>query len=105
MQFLFSITWGTVSGWWVPACLALGIAYAWLLYRKPVNLDKRFRILLAVFRALVVAVIALLLLSPLVKSVSYNPQKPMVLVAEDNSQSIKMFSKDDLGAVVNDLST
>jgi len=104
MQLLFSITWGTVSGWWVPACLALGILYAWLLYRKPVNLDKRFRILLAVFRALVVSIIALLLLSPLVKSVSYNPQKPLVLVAEDNSQSVKMFSKDDLGTVVNDLS-
>ncbi len=105
MQFLFSITWGTVSGWWVPACLALGILYAWLLYRKPVNLDKRFRILLAVFRALVVAVIALLLLSPLAKSVSYNPQKPLVLIAEDNSQSVKMFSKDDLGSVVDNLSS
>jgi hypothetical protein len=105
MQFLFSITWGSVSGWWVPACLALGVLYAWLLYRNPVGLDRRFRILLAVFRAIVVAIIALLLLSPLVKSVSYNPQKPLVLVAEDNSQSIKMFSKDDLGAVVNDLSS
>ncbi|HZY38817.1 MAG TPA: hypothetical protein VFE53_19290 [Mucilaginibacter sp.] len=105
MQFLFSITWGTVSGWWVPVCLALGIAYAWLLYRKPVNLDRRFRILLAVFRALVVAIIALLLLSPLVKSVSYNPQKPLVLVAEDNSQSIKMFGKDDPESVVNNLSS
>ncbi len=105
MQFLFSITWGTVSGWWVPACLALGVLYAWLLYRKPAGLDNRFRILLSVFRALVVGVIALLLLSPLVRSVSYNPQKPLVLVAEDNSQSVKMFSKDDLGTLVNDLSS
>ena len=105
MQFLFSITWGTVSGWWVPACLALGIVYAWLLYRKPANLDNRFRVVLAVFRALVVAIIALLLLSPLVKSVSYNPQKPLVLVAQDNSQSIKMFSKDDPDAVVNALAS
>ena len=105
MQFLFSITWGSVSGWWVPACLALGIVYAWLLYRKPAGLDNRFRILLSIFRALVVTMTALLLLSPLVKSVSYNPQKPLVLVAEDNSQSVKMFSKDDLGTVVNDLSS
>jgi hypothetical protein len=105
MQFLFSITWGSVSGWWAPACLALGIVYAWLLYRKPAGIDRRFRPLLSVFRAVVVAVIALLLLSPLVKSVSYNSQKPLVLVTEDNSQSVKMFSKDDLGVVVNDLSS
>jgi len=105
MQLLFSITWGSVSGWWVPACLALGVLYAWLLYRKPAGLDNRFRILLSVFRALVVGVIALLLLSPLVKSVSYNPQKPLVLVAQDNSQSVKMFSKEDVTITVNGLSS
>jgi len=105
MQLLFSITWGSVSGWWVPVCLALGVLYAWLLYRKPAGLDNRFRILLSVFRALVVGVIALLLLSPLVKSVSYNPQKPLVLVAQDNSQSVKMFGKEDVTTTVNGLSS
>src|SRR5580692_2213887 len=92
MLFLFSITWGTVSGWWVPACLALGLLYAWLLYKQPVNLGKQFRYWLFALRALVVTLIALILLSPLVKSVSYNPQKPLVLVLQDNSQSISMFS-------------
>jgi hypothetical protein len=92
MLFLFSITWGTVSGWWVPACVVLGLLYAWLLYRQPVTLNKKFRYLLFAIRALVVTIIALVLLSPLVKSVSYNPQKPLVLVLQDNSQSIKMFS-------------
>ncbi|MCR8561635.1 hypothetical protein KXD93_28530 [Mucilaginibacter sp. BJC16-A38] len=91
MLFLFSITWGTVSGWWVPACLVLGLLYAWLLYRQPVNLAKKFRIGLFAVRAIVVAFIALLLVSPLVKSVSYNPQKPLVLVLQDNSESINLF--------------
>lgn len=91
MQFLFSITWGTVSGWWVPACCMLGLLYAWLLYRQPVNLSDKFRYILFAVRALVVAVIALLLVSPLVKSVSYNPQKPLVLVLQDNSESINLF--------------
>ncbi|MDP9078281.1 MAG: hypothetical protein M3O71_12690 [Bacteroidota bacterium] len=91
MLFLFSITWGTVSGWWVPACLVLGLLYAWLLYRQPVNLAKKFRIGLFAVRAIVVAVTALLLVSPLVKSVSYNPQKPLVLVLQDNSESINLF--------------
>ncbi|BAU55911.1 hypothetical protein [Mucilaginibacter gotjawali] len=92
MQLLFSITWGTVSGWWAPACLVLGILYGWLLYKQPVSLDKKFRYLLFAGRAVVVSIIALLLLSPLVKTVSYNPQKPLVLVLQDNSQSIKLFA-------------
>src|ERR1700744_5308642 len=98
MQFLFSITWGTVSGWWVPACFALGILYAWLLYRLPVNLANKFRYWLFAFRAIVVTIIALVLLSPLVKSVNYNPQKPLVLVLEDNSQSVQMFKSPLPGA-------
>ncbi|HEY8781143.1 MAG TPA: hypothetical protein VIM16_05985 [Mucilaginibacter sp.] len=93
MQFLFSITWGTVSGWWAPACLALGLLYAWLLYRQPVSLGKQFRYWLFAARAVVVTIIALILLSPLVKSVTYNPQKPLVLILQDNSQSITLFKK------------
>jgi hypothetical protein len=106
MLFLFSITWGTVSGWWVPACLALGLLYAWLLYRLPVNLNNKFRYWLFAVRAIVVTLIALILLSPLVKSVSYNHQKPLVLVLQDNSESIKMFpspSSKGNEQVVNDL--
>ena len=91
MQLLFSITWGTVSGWWVPGCIALGLLYAWVLYRQPVNMANKFRYLLFAVRAVVISVVALLLLSPLVKSVSYNPQKPLVLVLQDNSQSVQMF--------------
>jgi hypothetical protein len=92
MLFLFSITWGTVSGWWVPACLLLGLLYAWLLYRQPVSLANKFRYWLFAARALVVFIIAFILLSPLFKSVSYNPQKPLVLILQDNSESVKMFS-------------
>ena len=93
MQFLFSITWGTVSGWWAPVCLVWGLLYAWLLYRQPVNLAKNFRFALFAARFVTVAVIAFLLVSPLIKSVNHNPQKPLVLILEDNSESIKMFQK------------
>ncbi|SDD66663.1 hypothetical protein SAMN05216464_102225 [Mucilaginibacter pineti] len=88
---MFSLTWGSVSGWWVPACLVLGVAYAWLLYRQPVNLGKNFRLALAAIRAIVVFFIAILLVSPLVKTVKYDPQKPLVLIAQDNSSSINTF--------------
>lgn len=89
MLFLFSITWGDVSGWWVPVSMLTGLFYAWLLYRQPVNISKTFRYGLFALRALAVALIAFLLLSPLVQSVAYKPEKPLVLVLQDNSTSVK----------------
>jgi hypothetical protein len=86
-----SITWGSVSGWWVPACLVLGLLYAWLMYRQPVQLAKRARYGLFALRTVVVTLLGLLLVSPLIKSVSYQPQKPVILIAQDNSQSVKLF--------------
>lgn len=91
MLFLFSISWSSVSGWWVLACIALGVVYAWLLYSKSSSLSKVSRNILSVIRALAVAIIALLLLSPLIKSVSSRPEKPLVLVVQDNSSSIALF--------------
>jgi len=91
MLFLFSITWATLSGWWILACLALGGLYAWLLYRQPINLDNNWRYIFSAFRVIVVTLIALLLLSPLIKSVTTHPQKPLILVVQDNSASIKLF--------------
>src|SRR6201985_666838 len=92
-MLLFSVTWGTVSGWWTPVCLLLGLIYAWLMYRQPVSLGKTARYSLFVARAVVIAILSFLLIAPLVRSVAYNPQKPLILIAQDNSQSIKLFNK------------
>lgn len=91
MLFLFSINWGSVSGWWTPVCLLLGGLYAWVMYRNPVNTSPTVRNILAALRGLAVFIIAFLLVSPLVRSISYQPQKPLVLIAQDNSESIKLF--------------
>ncbi|WP_461451459.1 hypothetical protein [Mucilaginibacter sp.] len=91
MLFLFLITWGAVSGWWALACLLLGILYGWLMYRQPINLTGNFSYVLFAVRALAVFILSLLLLAPLVKTVSYQPQKPLILVLQDNSESIKLF--------------
>jgi hypothetical protein len=103
---MFSLTWGSVSGWWVPVCIILGILYAWLLYRQPVSLGKNFRLGLAAIRAVVVFIIAMLLVSPLVKTAKYSPQKPLVLIAQDNSSSINTFKSTGFNAaqLVNNLS-
>lgn len=88
---MFSLTWGSVSGWWLPAGFLLGLAYAWLMYRKPVDLGKNLHYLLAALRAVTVFFITVLLISPLVKTVKYEPQKPLVLIAQDNSSSVNTF--------------
>lgn len=71
------------------ACLALGIGYAWLLYGTNKNLVKTVRNALAVFRALAVAILAFLLFAPLVRRVTHTPEKPIIIVANDNSISVK----------------
>lgn len=99
MQLLFSITWGTVSGWWAPVCLLTGLVYAWALYRNPVGLGKRSRLLLATGRAVAVSLIAFLLVSPLFKSALYQQQKPLILIAQDNSESIRLFASSQKGTL------
>jgi len=91
MTLLFSVTWGAVSGWWTPLCAAIGVLYAWVMYRQPVNLGETFRKILFALRAIVVFLIAMLLVSPMIQSNSYKPEKPLILVAQDNSESIKLF--------------
>ncbi len=92
MQLLFSVTWGLVSGWWTPVCLLLGIVYAWLMYRLPLGLGKTARYSLFALRSLSVFILSFLLIAPLIRSIAYSPQKPLILIAQDNSESIKLFS-------------
>ncbi|MGZ3764530.1 MAG: hypothetical protein ACXVA2_07685 [Mucilaginibacter sp.] len=97
MQLLFSVTWGTVSGWWTPVCLLLGVLYAWLMYRQPVSLGKAARYGLFAARSIAVTILSFLLIAPLVRSVDYNPQKPLIFIAQDNSESIKLFNNAGFG--------
>jgi hypothetical protein len=92
MLFLFAITWGVTSEWWVLAGALLGMFYAWLLYRQPTGLSNTLRYLLSAFRFLTVLILSLLLLSPMIKSVTSRQQKPLILVAQDNSTSVKLFT-------------
>jgi hypothetical protein len=69
-------------------CLLAGIFFAWLLYGSSSVLGRPLRISLAVFRAITVSLILWLLFSPLIRQVSYTLEKPIVVIAQDNSQSI-----------------
>ena len=70
------------------ACIILGILYAWLLYKNNKNLGKRLRNGLTILRVLVVATIAWLLFAPLIKTLNYTLDKPLILIGQDNSLSV-----------------
>jgi len=73
-------------------CLAAGLFFAWLLYGKESNLIRAVRIGLAVARTVVITLILWLLFSPLIKQVSYTLEKPIVIIAQDNSESVGAFT-------------
>jgi len=70
------------------ACMALGILYAWVLYRKPWPLSVWQIRTLSVLRAAAVTLISWLLFAPLIRQVSYTPEKPIIVIANDNSLSV-----------------
>ncbi len=76
-------------------CIIAGIAYSAILYYK--NKHNDFSPLLskvmAFFRFLTIFLIAFLLLSPLLKTITHTNEKPVIIFAQDNSQSI-LVNKD-----------
>jgi hypothetical protein len=70
------------------ACLLLGCLYAWILYGKNTSLTKNLKYVLAALRILFVTTIIWLLFAPLVKQISYLPEKPIIVLAHDNSISV-----------------
>lgn len=77
--------------WYVIFCIALGIGISFILYRKDSalnDLQQWLKRTLATLRAIVITFIAFLLLTPLLKSISHEKEKPIVIIAQDNSSSI-----------------
>jgi len=69
-------------------CLLVGLSLAWLLYRNTEHLNKNTRYALAAARALLVTIIAFLLFFPLLRTVSYELEKPIIVIGQDNSLSV-----------------
>jgi len=78
--------------WYILACLAAGLLYAMLLYyRERSNaFPPAFRWGMGISRFLVTSAIAFLLLSPLVKHLRLHREKPIIIMAMDNSASVGM---------------
>jgi hypothetical protein len=96
---------------WAVLCLVLGLAYSTVLYyrqRKLQDLSKGWHIFLAALRTISVSVIAFLLLGPFFRYFERETQKPIILIAQDNSSSIVMskdsaFYKSEFQEKLNDL--
>ncbi|MEJ7560181.1 MAG: hypothetical protein WKF66_17865 [Pedobacter sp.] len=69
-------------------CLLVGLSLGWLLYRNTEHLNKNTRYGLAATRALIITTIAFLLFFPLLRSISYELEKPVIIIGQDNSISV-----------------
>jgi len=69
-------------------CMALAVLYALLLYKGDKNLGKKLRYGLVILRIVGVATIAWLLFAPLIKTLNYTLDKPIIIIGQDNSLSI-----------------
>lgn len=82
--------------WWVLICLAAGFLYAFVLYRKDHSFDSVhpwMRKFLFALRGILVFFLCILLLTPLLKTLTREKEKPLIIIAQDNSQSI-VLNKD-----------
>lgn len=82
------------SAWLVVLCLMLGAAYSLTLYfrEKKFELPKYLRVVAGLLRGLFVSVIAFLLLSPAISIESRIIEEPIIIVAQDNSASLRLGS-------------
>lgn len=74
--------------WFLVFCLLVGAGYAWLLYSKTPPWSVQTNRLLTVGRFVVVALLTFLLLNPLLRQIISTIEKPVYVIAVDNSSSI-----------------
>jgi len=96
--------------WFILFCLLAGLGYSFFLYRK-INADvnKTIRYALSLIRFLTVSLLCFFLLNPLIKSTSSYTEKPIIIIAADNSASVtknkdSVFYKNEFPALLHKFS-
>jgi hypothetical protein len=77
--------------WYFIFCIALGFLFSWLLYRKLNSFkDAKSWLTKVLFglRFFCITIISFLLLSPLLKYIQRQVDKPIIVIVQDNSESI-----------------
>lgn len=77
-----------VPSWFILLCLLAGALYAFLLYSKKSPWSKNTNRALAGLRFVLVALLCFLLMGPLLNQVTFFEEKPVVVIAMDNSASV-----------------
>ncbi|WP_260625678.1 VWA domain-containing protein [Hymenobacter sediminicola] len=80
------------SPWLILLCLLVGAGYAALLYSAKAPWSRGLNYGLAALRFVVVSLLCFLLLSPFIKTTSNTTEKPTIVLAVDNSQSVGLFT-------------
>jgi hypothetical protein len=83
--------------WYIPFCALLGVAYAAVLYYKDRSFKEQPPMItraLAALRWLSTTILAILLLSPVLKTSTTDIKKPVVIIAQDVSESLSSAIKD-----------
>lgn len=70
--------------------MLLGFAYGFVLYfkNKREEFPKPINVLLFIFRFITVSMMAFFLLEPMLKTIKRNIERPIIIIAQDNSESI-----------------
>ncbi len=80
--------------WFFLICILLGMFFAYLLYynKKSSELNKKIFYTLLFLRFILTTLVAILILSPLVLTKTKELEKPLIIIAQDNSSSIILSS-------------
>ncbi|MGW8121525.1 VWA domain-containing protein [Roseivirga echinicomitans] len=94
-----------VPSWFILFCLLAGALYAFLLYSKKTPWSKNTNRALAALRFVLVTLLCFLLMGPLLNQVTFFEEKPVVVIAVDNSASVPAtYEADKFEALTNQLS-
>lgn len=84
------------SAWFILFCISLGVVYALVLYFRDRTFDEKLpsvrylKVGMALLRFLAVSLLAVLLLSPFLRTRNTQTFKPIIAILHDNSESIRM---------------
>jgi hypothetical protein len=77
--------------WLFLLCIIAGLIYSLALYgkdRRFIDLNRKLLVSMAILRFIFITFLAFFLITPLIKIITYTIEKPVIIFAQDNSESI-----------------
>ncbi len=91
------------SPWFIALCLLAGGIYAFVLYQNKKTFSTLQNRILAIVRGLLVSLLAFLLINPLLRNNKTSIEKPIVVLAVDNSSSMAHSGQEKLNSLKQNL--